>query len=332
VERSTFEASISHWFRPPLVAMNTMWTQLDSAVITFFNPLASDPAVRAPVRNDWPLHRLDYAVYIAAAYVTFVVVCKLKFDTGVRPSAAGDRNAKPSVADKIKKDGLITFLAMALYNATQVALCAWMIYAALAEHWRRGLSLVCNTTNLAEDGIARVLHVFYLSKVLDFFDTLFMIVKGNWNQVSFLHVYHHTSIFLVYWLIANAYYDADIYFTIVLNGAIHFIMYGYYFATSFNVTVPVFIKKSITNAQLIQFCFMEAQGAYMLMANCDGPRNIIKMYMVYISTMLVLFLDFKRRTYASSKPAAGKASPKKLEGSESDGGSTVASEGAKKDR
>ena len=35
-----------------------------------------------------------------------------------------------------------------------------------------------------------VLHMFYLSKVLDFFDPLFMIVKGNWRQVSLLHVYY----------------------------------------------------------------------------------------------------------------------------------------------
>merc|ERR1712178_64339 len=122
-----------------------------------------------------------------------------------------------------------------------------------------------------------ILHVFYLSKILDFADTVFMIAKRNWHQVSFLHVYHHTSIFLIYWLNAQAFYDADIYFTIVLNGSIHFIMYGYYLATSFNVTVPVFIKKSITNAQLIQFCLMELQGFFLLsgvMGTCGSPRNV----------------------------------------------------------
>jgi len=286
--------------------MNAAWTQLDSAIISFFNPAAGDPNVRAPVRNNWPLHRVDYAVYIAAAYVAFVVVCKMTLDKGVKPAAAGERNAKASVADKIKKDGLIVFLAMAVYNATQVALCGWMVYAVLVEHWRRGLSLVCNKVNLAEDGIAFVVHVFYLSKVLDFADTVFMIVKGNWRQVSFLHVYHHTTIFLIYWLIANCFYDADMYFTVVLNGLIHFIMYGYYLATTFNIPVPMFIKKSITNAQLIQFCCMEAQGAWMLMFNCESPRNVVILYMVYISTMLVLFLDFKRRTYASASSSAKK--------------------------
>jgi elongation of very long chain fatty acids protein 4 len=32
---------------------------------------------------------------------------------------------------------------------------------------------------------------------LDFLDTVFIILEKRFNQLSFLHVYHHTSIFLV---------------------------------------------------------------------------------------------------------------------------------------
>jgi len=306
--------------------MNALWTQLDASIVRFFNPLAADPAVRAPVRNKWPLQRLDYAVYIATAYLAFVIGCKLLLSKNAKPKAGGEKK-KLSVGEKIKQEGLVVFLAMAIYNATQVALCGWMVYASLVEHRRRGLKLACNEHNLAEDGIALVLHIFYLSKVLDFADTVFMIVKGNWHQVSFLHVYHHASIFLVYWLNANVSYDADIYFTIVLNGSIHFVMYGYYLATAFNITVPVFIKKSITNAQLVQFCCMEAQGFCLVFGGCAFPRNVTILYMVYISTMLALFLDFKRRTYSSAKKSkTDKAVATKSEGSESDAASTVASE------
>eukprot|EP00933_Yihiella_yeosuensis_P042109 TRINITY_DN3660_c1_g1_i1.p1 TRINITY_DN3660_c1_g1~~TRINITY_DN3660_c1_g1_i1.p1 ORF type:complete len:735 (-),score=161.89 TRINITY_DN3660_c1_g1_i1:306-2510(-) len=293
--------------------MNKVWSDLDSSIVAFFNPLATKPEVRAPVRNNWPLHRLDHACIVAAIYVTFVVTCKLLLDKrkkGEASAAAGEKKEKVSVAEKIKKDGIVTFASMVIYNATQVILCAWMVYAAIAEHRRRGFSLVCNPSNLAEDGMAFVLHIFYLSKVLDFADTVFMIVKNNWRQVSFLHVYHHTSIFLLYWLNTNVNTDGDIYFTIVLNGGIHFIMYGYYLASTFNVAVPVFIKKSITNAQLVQFCCMELQGAYLLCNSCPAPSRITVLYMLYISTMLALFMDFKRRTYSQKpkKPLAKEAS------------------------
>merc|ERR1712232_16251 len=204
---------------------------------------------------------------------------------------------KASVADKIAKDGYAIFTSMVVYNATQVALCGWMVYAALVEYRRRGFSLVCNSYDAGEDGMAFINHVFYLSKYLDFADTLFMILKGNWRQVSFLHVYHHSSIVLMCWLEANANTDGDTYFTIVFNGSIHFIMYGYYLASTFNVAVPLFIKKSITNMQLLQFCCMELQGTYLLFSGCAAPYRITVLYMMYISTMLVLFMDFKRRTY-----------------------------------
>lgn len=48
--------------------------------------------------------------------------------------------------------------------------------------------------------------MFYISKIFDFADTVFIILGKKWNQLSFLHVYHHTTIFLVrasgWWLMS----------------------------------------------------------------------------------------------------------------------------------
>ena len=46
--------------------------------------------------------------------------------------------------------------------------------------------------------MAAVLWVFYMSKILDFVDTVIIIVRRKWRQLSFLHVFHHVSIFLVW--------------------------------------------------------------------------------------------------------------------------------------
>ena len=45
--------------------------------------------------------------------------------------------------------------------------------------------------------MANVLWLFYMSKILDFMDTVFIVLGKKWEQLSFLHVYHHTTIFLV---------------------------------------------------------------------------------------------------------------------------------------
>lgn len=285
--------------------MSPFWAELDANFVNFFNPLAKDTAVRQAAKNGWPLWRMDYAVYIAFTYLAIVVTSKLLLDKGAKAEAIDKK--KLTVAEKIKKEGLVMFCSVAIYNLTQVILCGWMVYRVLVEHRRRGFSVVCNEHDLAQDGVAFISHCFYLSKALDFVDTMFMIIKGNWRQVSFLHVYHHFSIFLFYWLNSQCNYDGDAYFSIVLNGSIHFVMYGYYLVTAFNVTVPMFIKKCITNAQLTQFCLMETQGVALLTMNgCGASRPVTILYMVYISTMLVLFMNFKRQNY--KQPTATKTS------------------------
>ena len=45
--------------------------------------------------------------------------------------------------------------------------------------------------------MGNVLYMFYLSKILDFCDTIFIILGKKWKQLSFLHVYHHLTIFAV---------------------------------------------------------------------------------------------------------------------------------------
>lgn len=77
-----------------------------------------------------------------------------------------------------------------------------MVTVAVAD--RAFLSLVqgysaspCNPYSSERPVMGNVLYMFYLSKILDFCDTFFIIVGKKWKQLSFLHVYHHLTIFFV---------------------------------------------------------------------------------------------------------------------------------------
>jgi GNS1/SUR4 family len=117
-----------------------------------------------------------------------------------------------------------------VYNVTQIFLCAYMTIEAGMIAYRNNYTffMPCNTYNTTLPPTANLLWLFYISKVWDFWDTIFIICNKKWRQLSFLHVYHHTTIFLFYWLNANLNYDGDIYLTILLNGFIHTVMYTYY--------------------------------------------------------------------------------------------------------
>ena len=104
-------------------------------------------------------------------------------------------------------------------------LCSYMTIEAALVAYRAGYTVApCNDYSTTAPPILNVLYIFYLSKVWDFWDTTFMIVGKKWNQLTFLHIYHHFSIFLFYWLNTRVNYDGDIYVTVVLNGAIHTVM------------------------------------------------------------------------------------------------------------
>ena len=85
-----------------------------------------------------------------------------------------------------------------VYNVVQVMLCSYMSIEAGVQAWKFDYTLVpCMPFNHQKPVMGFILYVFYLSKVLDFMDTIFIILEKRDKQLSFLHVYHHASIFLV---------------------------------------------------------------------------------------------------------------------------------------
>eukprot|EP00039_Didymoeca_costata_P018623 m.334257 g.334257 ORF g.334257 m.334257 type:complete len:304 (-) comp17320_c0_seq1:63-974(-) len=250
--------------------------------------------------KSWPLARLDDALVILGGYLVFVLIgCLIKPSNPTKKPAAAK---KLSVAQKFAAEFPVLVL-MCIYNAAQVALCGWMIWATVEEYKKEGYKLICNPFNKTASGMATVLYVFYVSKVFDYCDTVFIVLRGKWEQFSFLHIYHHASIFLFYWLNINIGYDGDIYLTIILNGAVHLVMYFYYLLTTFNVPVPKPIKMMITNMQMIQFLCMNAQAIYILVNGCPYPPRVTVFYLVYIISLFILFNNFKKRAY---KPDASK--------------------------
>ena len=216
-------------------------------------------------------------------------------------------------------------------------LCSYMCIEAGVRAYSAGYSILpCNKFNHSDPPIAFILYVFYISKILDFLDTFFIIAEKRWKQLSFLHVYHHFSIFLVsfitfartrnrsswmrlidlsnmtaiiwklnlflciacqfYWLNLNVGYDGDVYVTIVLNGLIHTVMYTYYFVSLH--TRDIWWKSALTMCQMVQFVLMNAQAMYLISTKCtEFPRNITIAYGYYIVTLLLLFAHFFVTSY-----------------------------------
>uniref|UniRef100_A0A3Q1H8A9 Elongation of very long chain fatty acids protein n=1 Tax=Anabas testudineus TaxID=64144 RepID=A0A3Q1H8A9_ANATE len=91
-----------------------------------------------------------------------------------------------------------------VYNFSMVVLNFYIAKELLIGTTAAGYSYLCQPVNYSNDvnevRIASALWWYYISKGVEFLDTVFFIMRKKFNQVSFLHVYHHWTMFILWWI------------------------------------------------------------------------------------------------------------------------------------
>ncbi|CAN7113178.1 unnamed protein product, partial [Brassica rapa subsp. narinosa] len=141
-------------------------------------------------------------------------------------------------------------------------------------------------------------QVFYLSKILEFGDTLLIILGKSFRRLSFLHVYHHaTVLFMCFiWLRTR---QSMFPLGVLTNSTVHVIMYGYYFLCAVGCR-PKW-KRLVTDFQLVQFIFCFGILALMLSqhflgSGCSGIWGIY-FTAAFNGSLLALFFNFRSKNY-----------------------------------
>jgi len=209
---------------------------------------------------------------------------------------------------------------MLLHNLFLTGLSLYMCVECIRQAYLNFAAPWGNGVQDSGVGMAAVLHIYFLSKISEFLDTVFMALRGKFNQITFLHLYHHGSIFFVWWAVVWFAPGGDSYFSAALNSWIHVMMYGYYLwaaaAGKRDVTrkprwnEPWFWRQYITRSQLLQFVIMFVQGWYVYLVIPDEfyPQWIALMLVIYMCTMLTLFGNFYVKAYAKKGKKGAKKS------------------------
>lgn len=165
--------------------------------------------------RDMPLMVPSVAAGIAMAYLAFVIFVPILFKV-------------TGFSIKLKP-------IMRLYNLFMVLLSGYMGTKSILLARESNDTLFCVPMAEGEAGVemAQLVWIFTFSKVIEFLDTVFMIMEGRMRQVSFLHVYHHVSILSYWFTISWVLPGSDAYFSLAGNSYIHVLMYGYYLLASF---------------------------------------------------------------------------------------------------
>ncbi|XP_005181675.1 elongation of very long chain fatty acids protein 4-like [Musca domestica] len=158
--------------------------------------------------------------------------------------------------------------------------------------------------------LASAVWWFYFSKLLEFSDTAFFILRQKWKQLTPLHVYHHSTMFPLWWIAIKWVPTGSTFFPALINSFVHVIMYTYYGLSACGPAVQKYLwwKKYLTGLQLLQFTLGLLWAVQALVNRCDFPEWINCATIVYMISFLILFGRFYKREYRRSKES------KKLKG------------------
>ncbi|RWS16814.1 elongation of very long chain fatty acids protein-like isoform X1 [Dinothrombium tinctorium] len=147
-------------------------------------------------------------------------------------------------------------------------------------------------------------YCYMLSKIADFADTIFFILRKKFHQASFLHVFHHALMPWGMWTGLRVHPYPFSGFMAIINTLVHTVMYSYYALACAGSEMRRFLwwKKYITQLQLLQFVLIFMHGVFGLVnKECNFPIGLAVMESFYAAFFFVLFFRFYRRAYLSSK-------------------------------
>jgi hypothetical protein len=181
-----------------------------------------------------------------------------------------------------------------IYNTFQIILNIYMIYGLSnipqISYNIFGLNTIFN------DNLKYFTYIHYLSKYLDYCDTWFIVLRKKENQLSFLHIYHHSTIAIIWgFLLNNNVGNGTGSFGCLINSIIHFLMYSHYLITSFGYNNS--LKKIVTLSQITQFYICFVHSIMVLLYENIYPSYYAWIQLSYQIQMILLFSNFYIKNY-----------------------------------
>ncbi|KAI9136055.1 ELO family [Paraphysoderma sedebokerense] len=231
-----------------------------------YTTLTSKPITSVRFRS-LPFSSFESAYGTAVTYLIVIFFLRVVLGIGSQTTTQTNKanghvngngigNGKVASNNDLKKGkkGGLGFL-QSLFLVHNLILTAWsaILLVLLAENilpivLNKGfVASICAKSSFTHT-LELIYYLNYLTKVYELLDTIFLVVKGK--PLEFLHWYHHAATLLLTYeqLIGRT---SVSWVPIILNLAVHVIMYWYYALSTLGVRV--WWKKYLTTLQITQF-------------------------------------------------------------------------------
>ncbi|XP_018343456.1 PREDICTED: elongation of very long chain fatty acids protein 7 [Trachymyrmex septentrionalis] len=261
-------------------------TSLIKLVLSNYNEVLE--YVKDPMVDTWPLMESPGPMLcIVGAYLLFVLKVGPKM---MEKRPAFELNA-----------------VMIGYNAFQVLFSIWLTTLALAvdikylfpvHGYDNRFSLHSPNTTV-QMKISRGAWWYFFAKIIELLDTVFFVLRKKQNQITFLHVFHHSTTACFSWCYLKFLPGEQGIVIGFLNSVVHIIMYSYYLIAALGPKYRKYIwwKKYMTWIQLVQFGLMLVYLILTLIMDYRTPKALTYFFTTIIIIFIYLFNDFYRQAY-----------------------------------
>ncbi|XP_003744846.1 elongation of very long chain fatty acids protein 1 [Galendromus occidentalis] len=166
-----------------------------------------------------------------------------------------------------------------------------------------GYSLFCQKMDHSRDEnsimLVKLGYYYCIIRVLDLLDTIFFVMRKKFNQITALHCSHHALVAWSGWLFVSVGCDGQVVLGIIVNSAVHVLMYTYYFLAACGPSVKPYLwwKRYITRIQIGQFVGLLFHIMIPIFYDCGYPRGLLVWAFAQGTLGLVLFINFYLKSY-----------------------------------
>ncbi|CAH1786503.1 unnamed protein product [Owenia fusiformis] len=199
------------------------------------------------------------------------------------------------------------------YNLMLVLFSIWMFFEfAFTTVLSQEFSIICQPVDYSNNTMAKrlaaVIWWYYFSKFVEFLDTIFFILRKKDSQITFLHVYHHSTMFILWWIGVKFVAGGESYFSATVNCGVHVVMYSYYLLSALGPAVQKYLwwKKYMTVLQLAQFFAVILHTTYAIYSDCGYPNVYQYALIAYSFSHVCLFSNFYVNKYSKTTAVNGK--------------------------
>ncbi len=141
---------------------------------------------------------------------------------------------------------------------------------------------------------------FLVSRLIEFSDTVFFVLRKKQTHISTLHVFHHSFVPIFVWITVKFAPVVTNGFFPFINCFVHIIMYTYYTMSTYPKLKPyLWWKKYLTRLQMTQFVLVIINSMRIFVMTCNFPPTFLYLNAFVSLIFLIMFASYYLKSYGT---------------------------------